>query len=65
MGALQKILKTGLGTALMTEQGARQYILRQMDRRKRELAKIIHEEIRKALDGLTFEIRIKRRGGRA
>ncbi len=61
MGAIRKIITTGLGAALMTEQGARQYIARQMDQRKKELAKVIHEEIRKALDGLTFEIRIKRR----
>lgn len=59
MGALKKILATSLGAALMTEEGARRYIARQMDQRKQELTRIIHEEIRKALQGLTIEIKIK------
>ena len=85
MGAIQKILTTGLGAALMAQQGAatalgnstkgaKAYLAAQAKRRKEELTAIlaaefagflkrinIHEELKKALDGLTFEIRIKRR----
>ncbi|MBI2068141.1 MAG: hypothetical protein HYW02_07630 [Deltaproteobacteria bacterium] len=72
MGALEKILRTGLGAALITEEGIKGYISKQAQQRKQEIANRIarefsnflrrvdlHKEIRKALQGLTIEIRIK------
>lgn len=76
MSTLKKIVTTGLGAALITEEGVRNataYLARQALQRKDDLSNIlsaeiakflkrinIHEEIRKALQGLTFEIKIKR-----
>lgn len=72
MGALEKIIRTGLGAALMTEEGVRTALAKQAKRRKTDLENIIareigrflsriniHQEIRKALEGLTIEVKIK------
>lgn len=73
MGTFEKIIRTGLGAALITEKEARSYLSRQARRSKEELTNIVAREmarflqridlkteIRKALEGLTIEIRIKR-----
>lgn len=70
MGTLQKIVRTGLGAALLTDQAVRNSV----SRRRQDLSNIVsreftrflgkislHEEIRKALEGLVIEVRIKRR----
>lgn len=73
MGTLRKILTTGVGAALMTESQIRRqagdYIARQAQRGKEEVAKVLSGEIKrllhqtdlyeiihKALDGLTIEV---------
>ncbi|MBI2083009.1 MAG: hypothetical protein HYT76_05515 [Deltaproteobacteria bacterium] len=72
MGTLKKIIRTGLGAALMTEEGVRTALTNQAKQRKADLENIIarevgkflqriniHQEIRKALEGLTIEVKIK------
>lgn len=87
MGALRKILTTGVGAALMTEgrirnavsdinvtRQAKDYLTRQAQKGKEEFAKVVvgelkgflsqvdlHEEIRKALTGLTVEVQARLR----
>lgn len=78
MGTLRKIITTGVGAALMTEEGIRsaisdmklkEYLARQASKGKEELTKVVaselkrflehvdlHEEIQKALAGMTLEI---------
>jgi hypothetical protein len=61
MSTLRKILTTGVGAALMTEEGVREYLGRIFDREmKGFLARIdIPNNLRKALAGMTLEIQAK------
>ena len=73
MGTLRKILTTGVGAALMTEEGlrsvlsdikltrqARDYISRQASKGKEELAKVLASELKGFLDRVNIHDEIQK-----
>ncbi len=58
MGTLRKILTTGVGAALMTESSLRNALseIKLTQQAREYFARQLHEEIQKALCGLTLEI---------
>ena len=72
MSTMRKILATGVGAALMTEDGIREYLARQTQKGKDEIVKVVlgelkkflehldlQSELRKALSGMTIEVEAK------
>ena len=73
MGTLQKIIATGLGTALAAEEElrkrvtrmnlpaeAKRYLLDQAERRKQDLSKIIARELKQFLDQLNVHRELRK-----